>query len=99
LKEWTILDSRNTPSNINLEEEGIMDDLRNDGSASVPEQVSRPNPWKKKKKKTKMMMMMIWNLDNTDNMLHYSLLNALPYYLFTLFHTYVSNTTVCGFTN
>jgi hypothetical protein len=36
----------------------------NDGKASIPEQVKRPNPWKKKKKnknkkKKKMMMMMM----------------------------------------
>ena len=42
-------DSRNTSSNINLKEEEIMDALRNDGNASMPEQVERPNPWKKKK--------------------------------------------------
>ena len=33
--------------NINLEEEEIVDDLRNDGNASMPEQVSRPKPWGK----------------------------------------------------
>jgi hypothetical protein len=32
-----------TPSNVNLEEEEMVDDLRNDGNASVPEQVKRPN--------------------------------------------------------
>jgi hypothetical protein len=26
----------------------IVDDVRNDGNASMPEQVKRPNPWKKK---------------------------------------------------
>ena len=60
MKEWTTPDCRNTPSNINLEEEEIVDDLRNDGNASMPEQVKRPNPWKKKKK-TMMMMMMMMN--------------------------------------
>jgi hypothetical protein len=45
----------------NLEEEEIVDALGNDGNASLPEQVKRPNPWgkKKKKKKKKMMMMMM----------------------------------------
>ena len=45
--------------NINLEEEEIVDDLRNDGNASMPEQVKGPNTWKKKKKKKMMMMMMM----------------------------------------
>jgi hypothetical protein len=39
-------DCRNAPSNINLEEEEIMDDIRNDGNASITEQVKRPNLWK-----------------------------------------------------
>ena len=56
LKVWTTPDCRNTPSNINLEEEEeIVDDLRTDGNASMREQVKRPNPWKKKKKKKIMM--------------------------------------------
>ena len=42
----------NTPSNTNLEEEEIVDAPGNDGNASMPEQVKRPNPWRK------MMMMM-----------------------------------------
>ena len=55
LKEWTTPDSGNTPSATNLEEE-IVDALGNDGNASMPEQVKRPNPWRK------MMMMMIVSL-------------------------------------
>ena len=47
MKEWTTPDCRNTPSNINVEEEEIVDAPRNDRSASMPEQVKRPNPWKK----------------------------------------------------
>jgi len=42
-------------SPTNPEEEGIADAPRNDGNASMPEQVKRPNPWRK------MMMMMIIN--------------------------------------
>jgi hypothetical protein len=53
LNKWTTSESRNKPSNINVEEEVIGEDLRNDGNASMPEQVKRPNPWKK------MMMMMM----------------------------------------
>jgi len=53
LKEWTTPDSRNTPSITNLEEEEIVDVPGNDGNASMPEQVKRPNPWRK------MVMMMI----------------------------------------
>jgi hypothetical protein len=53
LKEWTTPDSRNTPSITNLEEEEIVDALRNDGNTSMPEQVKRPNPW------SKVMMMMM----------------------------------------
>ena len=58
MKEWTTPDYRNTPSNINLEEKEIVDVLRNDGNAAMPEQVKRPNPWKKK------MMMMILTSKN-----------------------------------
>ena len=45
MKEWTAPDSRNTPSTTNLEEEEIVDALGNDGNASMPEHVKRPNPW------------------------------------------------------
>ena len=55
MKEWTTHDTRNTPSTTNLEEEEIMDASRNDDNASMPEQVKRPNTWRKKK----MMMMII----------------------------------------
>jgi len=47
LKEWTTPDCRNTPSTRNLEEEEIVDAPGNDGNASMPEQVKRPNPWRK----------------------------------------------------
>jgi len=47
LKEWTTPDSRNTPSTTNLEEEENVDAPGNDGNASIPEQVKRPNPWRK----------------------------------------------------
>jgi len=53
LKKWTTPDFRNTASNTNLVEEEIVDALGNDGNASMPEQVNRPNPWRK------MMMMII----------------------------------------
>jgi hypothetical protein len=39
----------------NLEEEEIVDDPGNDGNASMPDQIKRPNPWRK----TMMMMMMM----------------------------------------
>jgi hypothetical protein len=39
------------PSNTNPEEEEIVVVPENNGSASMPEQVKRPNPWRK------MMMM------------------------------------------
>jgi len=45
LKKWTTPDPRNTPSTTNLEEEEIVDAPGNDGNASMPEQVKRPNPW------------------------------------------------------
>ena len=50
--EWTTPDYQNTPSSINLEEEETVDAPGKDGNASMPEQVKRPNPWRK------MMMMM-----------------------------------------
>jgi hypothetical protein len=36
-----------------------VDAPRKGGKVSMPEQVRRPNPWKKKKKKKKKMMMMM----------------------------------------
>jgi hypothetical protein len=39
------------PSTANPEEKEIVDVPENDGNASIPEQVKRPNPWK-------MLMMM-----------------------------------------
>jgi hypothetical protein len=47
LKEWTTADCRNTPSTTNLEEEEIVDAPGKDGKSSMPEQVKRPNPWRK----------------------------------------------------
>ena len=44
------------PPCTNLEEEEIVDAPGNDGNASIPEQVKRPNPWRKM---MMMMMMMI----------------------------------------
>jgi hypothetical protein len=41
----------NMPSTTHPEEEEIVDVPENDGNASMPEQVKRPNPWRK------MMMM------------------------------------------
>jgi hypothetical protein len=52
LKEWTKPDFRNTLSTKNLEGEEIVDASGKDGNVSIPEQVKRPNPWRK------MMMMM-----------------------------------------
>jgi hypothetical protein len=54
LKNWTTLYSRNTPLITSLEEEKIVDAPGNDANASMPEQVKRPNPWRK-------MMMMLQN--------------------------------------
>jgi hypothetical protein len=59
LKEWTTPDFRNTPSTTNLDEEEIVDALGNDGNASMPEQINRPNPWRKMKMTTTTMMMMM----------------------------------------
>ena len=47
MKEWTTPDFRNAPSATNLEEEETVDAPGNDGNASMPEQVKRPNPWRK----------------------------------------------------
>jgi len=54
LKEWITTDSRNTSSTTNPEDKEMVDAPGKDGNASMPEQVKRPNPWRKKKK---MMMM------------------------------------------
>jgi hypothetical protein len=62
LKERTSSDSRNTPSNTNLEEEETVDAPGNDGNASMPEQVKRPHPWRK----MMMMMMMIKTAKPTE---------------------------------
>jgi hypothetical protein len=58
LKEWTILNTRKTPSTTNLEEKEIVDAPANNGNASMPEQVKRPNPWRKMMVIMVMMMMM-----------------------------------------
>jgi hypothetical protein len=55
-KKWTTPDFRDTPTATGLLEEEIVDALGNDGNASMPEQVNRPNPWRK------MMMMMMMML-------------------------------------
>jgi hypothetical protein len=47
LKERTTPNSRNTTSTTNLEEEETVEVPGNDGNASMPEQVKRPNPWRK----------------------------------------------------
>ena len=43
------MDNTSPPKHVttNLEEEEIVDVLGNDGNASMPEQVKRPNPWRK----------------------------------------------------
>jgi hypothetical protein len=57
LKKWITLNSRNTSSTTNLEEEEIVDAPGNDGKTSVPGKVKRPNPWRK--------VMMIMNNKHT----------------------------------
>jgi len=66
LKELTTPDSRNTPSTTNLEAEETVDSPGNNGNASMPEQVERPNPWRKK-----MMMMTNNELLHVDLMILY----------------------------
>jgi hypothetical protein len=46
------------PSATNLEGEETVDDPEKDGNASMPEQVKRPNPWRK------MMMVMMVQLSS-----------------------------------
>jgi hypothetical protein len=55
LKEWTTPNFGNTPSTTNLEEEEIVDASGNDGNASMPEEIKRPNA------RREMMMMMTVN--------------------------------------
>jgi hypothetical protein len=55
-KGWTTPDFQNTPSATNLEEEEIVDAPGNDGNASMPEQVKRPSPCRKKMMMLMMMM-------------------------------------------
>jgi len=57
LKEWTTPDCRKTPSTTNLEKEETVDAPGKDGNASMPEQVKRPNAWRK------MMMMMMMKVE------------------------------------
>ena len=40
-------DFRNTPSTTNLGGDEIVDTPGKDGNTSMPEQVKRPNPWRK----------------------------------------------------
>jgi hypothetical protein len=60
-KEWTTPDFRNTPSTTNLEGEEIVDAPGKDVNTSMPQQVKRPNPWRRRRKKKKKMMMMMMN--------------------------------------
>ena len=60
MKEWTTPDCRNTVSTAKLEEEEIVDAPGNEDNESMPEQVKRPNPWRKK-------MMMIQDKGNLIN--------------------------------
>jgi hypothetical protein len=57
LKEWITVDSRNTSLTTNLEGKEIVGALGNDGNASMPEHVKRPNPW------SKMIIMMVVIID------------------------------------
>jgi hypothetical protein len=66
LKEWTTPDSRNTTSTTNLEEEEIVDTRGNDGNASMPEQVKRPNPRRK-------MMILLLLLEISSKSTKYSI--------------------------
>jgi hypothetical protein len=59
-KEWTTPDFRNMPSTTNLEGKEIVVAPGKDGNASMPEQVKRPNPWRK-------MMMMQMNSENSKH--------------------------------
>jgi len=43
------------PSTTNLEEEEVVDAPGNDGNASMPKQVKRPNPWRKMMMKIQFM--------------------------------------------
>jgi hypothetical protein len=52
------------PSTTNLKEEEIVDAPGNDGNALMPEQVKRPNPWRK-------MMMMKYVSGKLCNMRSY----------------------------
>jgi len=61
----TTPDFRNMPSTTNLKEEEIVDALGNDGNASMPEQVNRPNPWRK------MMMMTMTTQAHTNILAHF----------------------------
>jgi hypothetical protein len=54
-KEWPTPDFRNTPSTTKIEGEEIVDAPGKDGNASMPEQVKRPNSWKKM-----MMIVLSW---------------------------------------
>jgi len=59
LREWITTDSRNTPSTTNPEDEEMVDAPGNDGNASVPEQVKRSNPWRRRRR-VMMMKYFLW---------------------------------------
>jgi len=56
LRELKTPDCRNTPSTTKPVDEETVDAPGKDGNASMPEQVKRPNPWRRRKKKKKMIM-------------------------------------------
>jgi len=59
LREWITTGCRNTHSTTNSEGDEIVDVPGNDDNASIPEQVKRPNPCRKKMMMTIIMMMKI----------------------------------------
>ena len=64
MKEWTTPHFRNTPSTTNLEEEEeeIVDEPGNDGNASKAEQVKRTNPWM-----IMVILLMSWHNSSSAN--------------------------------
>ena len=62
----------------NLEEEEIVDAPGNDGNASIPETVKRPNPWRK-------MMMMISSVVQSNTFIVQIMLTTLKNVVIKIF--------------
>jgi hypothetical protein len=79
------------PSTTNLEGEKIVDSPGKDGNTSMPEQVKRPNPWRK-------MMMTILHIIPLTICYCYTSLNKPAVFFLAVIRNFVKSEISCLFT-